>query len=101
MPVAFLALPLLIAFPVILLMTVWAVVTLARVLFPERLARKPKVYRSELIEVNEMALPVRSRDIVEGIHRQAAHSLEEEPHPVKDAEQEFEPLFGDLWLRRN
>ena len=101
MPVAFLALPLLIALPVILLMAVWAVVTLARVLFPERLARKPKVYQADLIDVNKMAFPVRLRDIVEGIHRQAAHSLEEEPHPVENAEQEFEPLFGDLWLRRN
>ncbi len=101
MPAAIISLLLLIAVPVIVLMTVWAVVTLARVLFPKRLRRRRKIARLHLVSKHEMITLVRSRDIVEDLQRQAAHHLEEEPHFVEDARQEFEPLFGDLWLRRN
>ncbi len=101
MPAAIISLFLLIAVPVIVLMTVWAVVTLARVLFPKRLRRRRKFARLHLVSDKEMIAQVRSRDIVETLQRQAAHPVEEEPHFVEDARQEFEPLFGDLWLRRN
>ena len=101
MPVAFLSIPLLIALPVILLMAIWAVISLARVLYPEGLKRRSEVEQADLIDLKKTAFPVRSRDIVDDLHRQTAHTLEEEPHLVEDARQEFEPLFGDLWLRRN
>ena len=101
MPAAIISLLLLIAVPVIVLMTVWAVVTLVRVLFPKRLRRRRRFARLHLVSNHEMITLVRSRDIVEDLQRQAAHHLEEQPHFVEDARQEFEPLFGDLWLRRN
>lgn len=101
MPAAIISLLLLIAVPVIVLMTVWVVVTMGRVLFPERLRRRKTVAREQMVPGPEMENRVRSKDIVENIHRQAAHFVEEEPHFVEDARQEFEPLFGDLWLRRN
>jgi len=101
MPASIISLFLLIAVPVIVLMTVWAVVTLGRVLFPERLRRRKTVAREQMVSRHEIVKRVTSKDIVEDIHRQAAHFVEEEPHFVEDARQEFEPLFGDLWLRRN
>ena len=101
MPAAIISLLLLIAVPVIVLMTVWVVVTMGRVLFPERLRTHKSVVREQMVPGPEMENRVRSKDIVEDLQRQAAHHLEEEPHFVEDARKEFEPLFGDLWLRRN
>ena len=101
MPASIFSLFLLIALPVIVLMTVWAAVTLGRVLFPKRLRRHRRIARLQMISDNEGIAQVRSRDIVEDLQRQAAHHVEEEPHFVEDARREFEPLFGDLWLRRN
>ncbi len=101
MPASIISLFLLIAVPVIVLMTVWAVVTLGRVLFPERLRRRKTVAREQMVSGPEIVKRVTSKDIVEDIYRQAAHPVEEEPHFVEDARQEFEPLFSDLWLRRN
>jgi len=101
MPAAIISLFLLIAVPVIVLMTVWAVVMLGRVLFPERLRTRKRVVYEQMVSGPEMVNRVRSKDIMEDIYRQAVHPVEEEPHFVEDARQEFEPLFGDLWLRRN
>lgn len=100
MPAALFTLVLLVAVPVIVLMTAWAAVTLARVLFPRKQKRPTGFVPGPLFRGERME-SVCSRDIVEDIHRQAAHSVEEEPHPVESARGEFEPLFGDLWLRRN
>ena len=101
MPASIISLFLLIAVPVVVLILVWAVVTLARVLFPKPVRRRKRVAPRQMASGTEMVRRVRSKDIVEDIYRQAAHPVEEEPHFVEDARQEFEPLFGDLWLRRN
>jgi len=101
MPASFPSLFLVIAVPVVVLMTVWATVMLGRVLFPKRLKWGRREVRETPSARGERIESVRSRDIVEDLHKQTAHSVEEEPHVVEDARQEFEPLFGDLWLRRN
>ena len=49
MPASIFSLFLFIALPVIVLMTVWAAVTLARVLFPKRLRRPRRIARLQVI----------------------------------------------------
>lgn len=84
-----------VAVPLILLVTVWAIVTVFRLLFPERPLSFPTVRRRPPAARGEAT--VRLRDIVEHQARQPAAPL----GSTDEAGSDRHPLFDDLWLRRN
>ena len=89
-----------VAIPTILLMTVWTIVTVLRILFPERPLPFDPASRRHRATMRGESVPVRLRDIMEDQARQ--------PLPARrvDAEgdsglPERDPLLEDLWRRRN
>ena len=87
----------LVAIPTVLLMTVWTVVTVARILFPERPLPFDASERRRRATTKGQAVPVRLRDIMEDQARQPVPA----PPPDGAALPERDPLFEDLWIRRN
>ncbi|GAB5533826.1 MAG: hypothetical protein Rubg2KO_00750 [Rubricoccaceae bacterium] len=92
----------LIALPVIVLMTAWTVVTMVRILFPEReLPYDPSARRARARQRGQ-AVPVRFRDLVEDQRHAEAPAM---PHrTIPDASSSVDvpnELVDDLWLRRN
>lgn len=84
-----------VAVPVILLMTVWAGVMAFKLLFPED-ALPPRVPSAKEKAVMGGAFrPVRVRDIVED------QDARREVAARERGLTEVNPLFEDLWLRRN
>lgn len=89
----------LVAIPVIVLVAVWAAVTMVRILFPERPLPFEAAARRQRATLEGRAVSVRLRDILEDqAHRQAATASgtgqpegSEAPHP----------LVADLWAQRN
>lgn len=92
----------LVALPFILLMMIWTVVTMMRILFPERDLPFDGTARRERARRRGEAVPVRFRDLVEDQRRARAPAMPERaptgasPRPEADS-----PLADDLWLRRN
>ena len=96
-----------VAVPTMLLMTVWAIVTMYRVLFPERpLPFDAAVRRGRALRRGE-GRQVRLRDILEDQRRQPAPPVFPARRALADREPKAGPvapggpLFDDLWLRRN
>ena len=82
-----------VAVPAILLMSIWAGVTAWRLLFPdEPTPATPLGYQRTA--QHEDFVPVRLRDIVED--QRARQSV-----PSDGSLPDWNPLDGDLWLRRN
>ena len=87
-----------VAVPAILLMAVWAGVTALQILFPDDAlpsgpsARRRRTARGE-------AVPVRLRDILED--ERARRSVEAAAPAEGRMGPSANPLFDDLWLRRN
>lgn len=90
----------LVAVPAILLMTVWAAVTAYKLLFPDdALPFAPSGQRRRRMARGE-SVPVRFRDILED--ERARQSVPAPPHDADGASTPpSNPLFDDLWLRRN
>lgn len=88
----------LVAIPTVLLMTVWTVVTIARILFPEKPLPFDASARRQRATLRGESVPVRLRDILEDQARQPARTPRVEGDPALP---ETHPLFDDLWLRRN
>lgn len=88
------------AVPVVLLMTVWACVTMARILFPERpLPLDAPSRRAHALRRGE-SRPVGLREILEDEARRrhlATRPDGTDAPPVRPAAR----LADDLWLRRN
>ncbi|MAQ93220.1 hypothetical protein B1759_07640 [Rubrivirga sp. SAORIC476] len=92
--------------PTILLLAVWAGVTAFRILFPDEALPMDAVSRRRRLAARGESVPVRLRDIMDDQRaRQAVGSFPvlpgdaSEPRPVDRPE--TNPLFADLWLRRN
>ena len=84
--------------PVVILMTVWACVTMVRILFPERpLPFEAAALRQRATTRGE-AVPVRLRDIIED---QSLRHTEAAPAGDPEAVAPRHPFADDLWLRRN
>ncbi|MEO0556550.1 MAG: hypothetical protein AAF170_00060 [Bacteroidota bacterium] len=92
----------LIALPVIVLMTAWTVVTMVRILFPEReLPIDPSALRRRARERGQ-AVPVRFRDLVEDQRHAEAPAMPHRASPDASSTTEIpSALVEDLWLRRN
>lgn len=91
----------LVVIPTIILMGVWTVVTVARILLPERSLPFEASARRRRRTLRGEAVPVRLRDIMEDQELRRAQSA---AAPVERAPGEApapHPLFDDLWLRRN
>lgn len=111
MPVTAVSLPLgalvtgfvLVAVPVLILVAVWAVVTMCRLLFPERPLPFEPVARRRRAALRGESVPVRLRDILEDqAQRQAAAAqAADRTESEEAAAPATHPLFDDLWLRRN
>lgn len=87
-----------IAVPAILLMAVWAGVTAFRILFPdESLPFDPAAKRRQASGQGE-SVPVRLRDILEDQQARRTSVRAGAGGPPGPA---ANPLFDDLWLRRN
>ena len=82
--------------PAVLLMTVWAGVAAFRLLFPEDALPFDPAARRQRARARGEAVPVRVRDILED--EAARHAVPARPG---DAGPATNPLFDDLWLRRN
>lgn len=94
----------LIAFPVILLMAIWTVITMGRILFPERALPFDAAARREAARRRGQSVPVRVQDILDDQRRRPPHPALPQRDPVADGvhpEETGDPLFDDLWLRRN
>ena len=92
----------LVAIPTVLIMTVWTIVTVVRILFPERPLPFDGVSRRERAAARGESVPVRLRDILEDQERRRLAQPVRAPRPDGEpAEPEPHPLFDDLWLRRN
>ncbi|MDT0631332.1 hypothetical protein RQM47_04655 [Rubrivirga sp. S365] len=86
----------LVALPTVLLMAVWTVVTVLRILFPERPLPFDAAARRQRARIRGESVPVRLRDILEDQARQPV------PAPPADGDlPDRHPLADDLWLRRN
>lgn len=88
----------LVALPTALLMMVWTVVTVLRILFPERPLPFDAAARRQRATLRGESVPVRLRDILEDQARQRV------PAPPAEGDgglPERHPLADDLWLRRN
>lgn len=101
-PAALVSVFLLVAVPVLLLMTIWAAVMAMRILFPERpLPFDARACRAAARRREGKAVPVRLQDILDD--QRARRAPLPERHPVLD--DELNPagssLANDLWLRRN
>jgi len=92
----------LVAFPIIVLMTAWTVVTMVRILFPERELPYDPSARRRRARQRGQAVPVRFRDLVEDQRHAETPAM---PHrAIHDANSAMEvpnELVEDLWLRRN
>ena len=91
----------LVAIPTVLLMTVWTVVTVARILFPERPLPFEAASRRRRAMLRGESVPVRLRDIMEDQARQPVPAPPAEAAVEQGELPERHPLFDDLWLRRN
>ena len=85
-----------VAVPAILLMAVWAAVTAFKLLFPDDALLEPSARRRRRTARGE-SVPVRLRDILDDERARQAVSA---PTPG-DAAPPSNPLFDDLWIRRN
>lgn len=91
-----------IAAPVIILMTVWTLVTMARILFPERDLPFDPAARRERARQRGQAVPVRFRDLVEDQRRASAPAMPERAQAGASSKPKVaSALAEDLWLRRN
>lgn len=91
----------LVAIPTLILMTVWTVITVARILFPERPLPFDASARRQRRTLRGEAVPVRLRDIMED---QALRQARPHAAPLgggREAGPSTHPLFEDLWVRRN
>lgn len=88
----------LVALPIIILMAVWAGITMVRILFPEKPLPFEAAARRHRATMRGETRPVRLRDIIEDEARRRA-----EPTAVGGAEAgpPRHPFVDDLWLRRN
>ena len=85
--------------PVVLLMTVWACVTVARLLFPERPLPLDGPSRRERALRRGESRPVGLREIMDDETRRR-HAARTRPAATVDAPPR-PPFADDLWLRRN
>ena len=92
----------LIALPIIVLMTAWTVVTMVRILFPERvLPFDPSAHRQRARQRGQ-AVPVRFRDLVDDQRHAEAPAMPYQPPADASSTTEVpRALMNDLWLRRN
>lgn len=92
----------LVAIPTVLIMTVWTIVTVIRILFPERPLPFDGSARRQRAALRGESVPVRLRDILEDQERRRQAQTVRAPRPDgAPPEPEPHPLFDDLWLRRN
>ena len=92
----------LVAIPTVLMMTVWTIVTVVRILFPERPLPFDGSMRRRRATLRGESVPVKLRDILEDQERQRQAQPVRAPRPEGEPpEPEPHPLFDDLWLRRN
>ena len=99
----------LVAFPVIVLMTIWSVVMMGRILFPERPLPFDAAARRAAARRKGHAVPVRLADILDDQRRQRAQqaavaetdSTEPSPTQAEAPHGHEHPFFADLWDRRN
>ena len=89
-----------VAVPTILLMTVWTIVTVLRILFPERPLPFDPASRRRRATMRGESVPVRLRDIMEDQARQPLPARRVDAEPGVDLP-ERDPLLEDLWRRRN
>jgi hypothetical protein len=92
----------LIAVPLMVLMTVWAAVTMARILFPER--TRPLDAVEQRIRSRRLggAPGIRVHDLLEDEERRPAGPAMPRHRAVADEPLgDADPLAEDLWLRRN
>ena len=92
----------LVALPIVILMTVWTVVTMVRILFPEReLPFDPSVQRTRARQRGK-GVRVRFRDLVEDQRHAEAPAMPETAATGASSTSEMpSALAEDLWLRRN
>ena len=89
-----------VAVPVIVLMTVWAGVMAFRLLFPEDALPFEPSARRRRATAGGQSVPVRLHDIVED--QQARYAVAARERAARGPETPAtNPLFDDLWLRRN
>lgn len=100
-PAAIVSIFFLVAVPAILFMVIWTVVTMARVLFPERPLPFDALRRRERARLLGRSVPVQARDIVEDLRRHPPRPVMPHRHPVAEGDDLPPPLFEDLWMRRN
>lgn len=92
--------------PTILLLAVWAGVTAFRILFPDEVLPTDAAARRRRLAARGESVPVRLRDIMDDQRaRQAIGAFPVLPDQASEARPvdrpEPNPLFADLWLRRN
>ncbi|MFN3595797.1 MAG: hypothetical protein ACK41D_00825 [Rubricoccaceae bacterium] len=91
------------AVPAVVLMTVWTVITMCRILFPERPLPFDAAARREAARRQGRAVPVRLQDILDDQRRPVRRPVLPQAqtiHPEETAPR-TDPLYQDLWLRRN
>ena len=92
----------LVVVPILTLMTVWACVTVARIVFPERELPFDETARRERARRRGTATPVRFRDLVEDQRHAPSPAMPEAARTgAPDERTGPSPLAEDLWLRRN
>lgn len=108
LPLASVSALLIVAFPVLMLMVVWTVVTMARILFPESdvLPYEVLISRLEAARHTGKAVPVRARDIVEDLRRMPPCPVSSRVPALPEGTDPdgLDPralLAADLWKRRN
>ena len=93
-----------VAAPFIILMTVWTLVTMARILFPEReLPFDPSARREQARQRGE-AVPVQFRDLMDDQRQRRARAPAmptRAPTSANSTPEVTSALAEDLWLRRN
>lgn len=90
------------AFPIVLLMVAWTIVTVARLVFPERALPFDAAVRREAMRRRGRSVPVRLVDIMDDQRALATPPAMPRRAPVPEDEASApDPLTDDLWLRRN
>ncbi len=92
----------LIAMPIMLVMTIWAAFTMARILFPERPLQIGRVPRSLVQRRRRGATSVRLHDLLEEEERSPSKPAMPASRAMTEGDQsDADLLWEDLWLRRN
>jgi hypothetical protein len=87
--------------PLVLLMMVWTVVTMVRILFPERPIPLTAAHRRQRNQRMGIATPVRLHDLLDDEARRPAPPGAAYQPGEQVAPHDLDPLLEDLWLRRN